>query len=131
MSALDTNVLVRFLVEDDPAQTEAAKRVLEAATDAAEALFVSDVVLVEIAWVLGRSYQLSRKDIHGVLSRLLQARQLSFRNRSVLLQALERFEKGKGGFADYVVLELAREAGHPQVFTFDQALLKEAGFQKP
>jgi predicted nucleic-acid-binding protein len=131
MSALDTNVLVRFLVEDDPAQTAAAKRVLKAATDAGETLFVSDVVLIEITWVLGRSYQVNRQGLHGVIGRLLQARQLSFRNRSVFLQALERFEKGKGDFADYVVFELAKEAGHQEVITFDQALLKEAGFRRP
>lgn len=131
MSALDTNVLVRFLVEDDPAQTAAAKRVLKAATEAGETLFVSDVVLIEITWVLGRSYQVNRRGVHGVLGRLLQARQLSFRNRALLLQALDRFEKGKGDFADYVVSELAKEAGHQDVLTFDQALLKEAGFQKP
>jgi predicted nucleic-acid-binding protein len=131
MSALDTNVLVRFLVEDDAAQTAAAKQVLRTAIEAGEPLFVSDVVLIEITWVLSRSYRVSRQGIHDVLSRLLQARQLSFRNGPVLLQALARFAKGKGDFADDVVLELAREAGHHDVITFDQALLKEAGFRRP
>ncbi len=131
MSALDTNVLVRFLVEDDPDQTAAAKQLLKASKDSGETLFVSDVVLVEIAWVLSRSYQVSGQDIHRVLAQLLQARQLGFRNRSVLLQALERFKNGKGDFADYLVFELAKEAGHLDVITFDRTLLKEAGFQKP
>ncbi|MEZ4298866.1 MAG: type II toxin-antitoxin system VapC family toxin [Polyangiaceae bacterium] len=131
MSALDTNVLVRFLVEDDASQSAAAKRILKAASDAGEMLFVSDVVLIEITWVLSRSYRVGRQGIHDVVGRLLQARQLSFRNRAVLLQALERYEKGKGDFADYVVFELAKEAGHDNLLTFDQALLREAGFLKP
>lgn len=128
MIALDTNVLVRFLVEDDEKQTAAAARLIAKAKREGEPLFVTDVTLVEVVWVLATSYRVERREIVRVVGELLHTKELVFRSRPVLMGALSSFAGGKADFADYVIRELAREGGAGEVATFDRALLKEEGF---
>jgi predicted nucleic-acid-binding protein len=129
--ALDTNVLVRFLVEDDEAQTRAATSLIARAGRTGDHLFVSDIVLCEVVWVLSASYDTSKPEIISLIRKLLHARQLTFRMSDLLARALEAYAAGKGDFADYVIREDAAAAGCGSVATFDKALLKEAGFARP
>jgi predicted nucleic-acid-binding protein len=129
--ALDTNVLVRFLVEDDPEQSRQAKAMLRRAIAGNSPCFVSEVVVCEVVWVLGTSYQVGREEIARVLRQLLRARHLTFIAAERLSRALNAFESGRGDFADYLILETAREAGCESVATFDRALLREPGFVAP
>lgn len=131
MIALDTNVLVRFLVRDDDAQAERARCVLEHATQAGEACFISDVVVCELVWVLRRSYKLPQDDVVAVVRRLLAARDLTFSDREQLGRALARYAARRGDLADYVIREHAEAAGAASVVTFDEALLSEDGFLAP
>ena len=131
MIALDTNVLVRFLVEDDKAQSEKAARLVRRAIASGEPLFISDVVLCETVWVLLAAYRVPRAEAGEVLARLLKARHLQFSDHGSLSRALESFLAGKGDFADYVIREQARAAGCDEVATFDRALLNEQGFTAP
>ena len=131
MIALDSNVLVRFLREDDEAQFRAVSAVVSRAGRADEQLFVSDVALCEVVWVLSASYDLPKPEIVAILRKLLHSRQLTFRASDVLLRALEAYAAGKGDFADYVIREDAVAAGCESVVTFDKALLKEEGFARP
>lgn len=131
MIALDTNVLVRFLVEDDRRQSAQAAALLERATAGGEVVFVSDVVLCETVWVLTASYQVPRATIIVTLRHLVRARQLSFSSADRLVRALDAFADGPGDFADYLIAEQARDAGCDIVATFDRSLLKEPGFASP
>jgi predicted nucleic-acid-binding protein len=131
MIALDTNVLVRFLVEDDESQTAKATALFEQAIADGTALFISDVVLCETVWVLTSRYGFSRAEVAAVLRRLLNADHLSFPAPSQHARALAAFSAGKGDFADYVIREQALAAGCATVATFDQALLKETGYRAP
>ena len=130
MIALDTNVLVRFLVEDDPRQTRRARELIRKQTDSGEPLFVPDVVLVETVWVLARSYRFTRLEIAEVLNKLLASRQLRFGSADRIARALSSYQTGPGGFSDYVIREQAQEAGCKAVATFDRVLIKERGFQE-
>jgi predicted nucleic-acid-binding protein len=131
MIALDTNVLVRFLVEDDKQQTARAARVIQGATERDESLFVSDIVLCELVWVLSSSYKTSRTAIAATLGRLVQARQLAFADSERVRRATDAYVSGGGDFADYLIREHARDAGCSAVATFDRALLKEHLFVSP
>ena len=131
MIALDTNVLVRFLVEDDEQQSRLAARLITAAIRRDDQLFISDIVLCETVWVLSSAYRLSRPEIAAALSGLLRARAVVFSSSDRLTRALEAYTKGKGDFADYLIREHARAAGAETVATFDRSLLKERGFSKP
>ncbi len=131
MIAVDTNVLVRFLVEDDETQTRAAASLIARAGRADEPLYVSDIVACEVVWVLSARYGFPKAEIIAALRKLLHARQLTFRASDVLLRALEAYASGRADFADYVIREDAVAAGCDSVATFDKALLKEAGFARP
>jgi predicted nucleic-acid-binding protein len=131
MIGLDTNVLVRFLVEDDPRQSKAAAALIEEAVSAGDDLFLSDIVLCETVWVLGSAYESSRDQIVETLTGLLRARNLAFESTDRLFRALDAYARGKGDFADYLIREHARSAGCDTVMTFDRPLLKEPGFSKP
>jgi predicted nucleic-acid-binding protein len=129
--ALDTNVLVRYLVEDDVKQTALAAALIERAVADDETLFVSEIVVCETVWVLSAAYKVGRKEIAAVLRNLFRARHLSFRAVEQLIRALDAYEAGKGNFADYLVREHGRAADCDSVATFDRALLKEKGFVAP
>jgi predicted nucleic-acid-binding protein len=131
MIALDTNVLVRFLVEDDEEQCRRARRVIDDAVQRDTDLFIGDVVMCETVWVLTAAYRFSRAEVADVLSRLLRAKQVVFASSDRLARSLDAFRNGKGDFADYLIREHAAAAGCTTVMTFDRALLKERGFTQP
>lgn len=129
MIALDTNVLVRFLADDDPEQSKKAQALLENLHEGGA--WISDVVLCELVWVLMRGYGHGKSQVIAVLRQLLAARQLVFSHSELLQQALLAFEKGKGDFADYVIRGQSKAAGCDKIMTFDQALLRESGSAAP
>ena len=131
MIALDTNVLVRFLVEDDEKQSQRATRLIKNAQERGEPLFISDIVICETVWVLSTSYDFERPEIVRVMSGLLRARGVVFASSDRLARALQAFASSKGDFADYLIHEHASAAGADTVATFDGALLKHPGFSKP
>jgi predicted nucleic-acid-binding protein len=131
MTGLDTNVLIRFLVEDDEEQSRRAAALIEAAVTADERLYVSDVVLCEVVWVLQGAYGFRRAEVAAVLSELTRARHLRFASTDRIVRCVRAFEGGRGDFADYIILEHALEAGCGQVATFDRVLLKHDGFVAP
>ena len=128
MVALDTNVLVRYLVEDDAKQAAAAASFIARRIAGGEGLFISDVVICETVWVLSVSYHVGRKEIASLLRNVLRARHLVFRAVDQLIRALDAYEAGKGDFADYLIREHARAADCEMVVTFDRVLLRERGF---
>ena len=125
MIALDTNVLVRFLVEDDPQQCAAAARVVDDAVAAGEPIYLSDLVLAELVWVLERAYGFSREDISATLRRLFSAAAAVFDSSARVARAIERYDAGKAGFADYLLVQHALAAGAAAFYTFDKRLHAE------
>ena len=128
MIALDTNVLVRYLVKDDANQTALAAALIDRHIAADEPLFVSDIVVCETVWVLQVSYRVARADVAALLRQLFRARHLLFRAVDQLTRALDAYAAGKGDFADYLIREHARAAEADAVATFDAVLVKERGF---
>ncbi|WP_373071282.1 PIN domain-containing protein [Gemmatimonas sp.] len=128
MIALDTNVLVRYLVKDDAAQTALAAALIDRVIAADESLFVSDIVVCETVWVLRVSYRVTRTEVSALLRQLFRARHLRFRAVDQLSRALDAYTTGRGDFADYLIREHARAADCESVATFDTVLVKERGF---
>jgi predicted nucleic-acid-binding protein len=123
--AFDTNVLVRVLVGDDPVQTKKAERAfLEHARG--DGVFVSLIVLAEIAWVLSAAYKWAPAVIHERLSRLVRTRGVSFEDLELVEEALERYRAGKAELADHLVVGKAQSVG-AELLTFDKRLARTDG----
>jgi predicted nucleic-acid-binding protein len=131
MIAVDTNVLVRFVVRDDARQTCRARRLLERLQSEGGRAYVSDIVLCELVWVLERSYRVARSEIADVLARLIRARPLTFDSTERIAGAIQSYGQGKGDFADYLIREHAVARDCDCVVTFDRQLLRESGFVAP
>ncbi|MDG0836289.1 PIN domain-containing protein [Roseateles saccharophilus] len=110
MAALDTNVLVRYLVQDDAAQLAAATKLIRKCLSAGQTLFVPISVTVELEWVLRSSFEFCKDDVVRTISDLLSAAELSFQNEQALEVALLLFKKGTADFADCVHIALAAQA---------------------
>lgn len=128
MIALDTNVLVRWIVEDDADQYAAAARLIERAALDDARLFVPTVVVAETVWVLSKVYGFTRQRIVESLSELASAQELQIEHAMEVAHALAAFSDGRGDFSDYLIRECAQTAGAQAVATFDRKLLGEAGF---
>ncbi|MFZ5475539.1 MAG: PIN domain-containing protein [Myxococcota bacterium] len=129
MKALDTNVLVRFFVEDHAEQAERARRAVLAARERGEPLFVPDLAVVELVWVLRSRYRLPVSEARALVGAMLASPDFQFSHRDRLARAHRSWCDGKGDFADYVMREAAREAGCDALLTFDGAIAGEAGFE--
>lgn len=119
MIGLDTNVLVRFLVQDDPAQANLATALISGLT-ATNPGFVCREVLVELVWVLERAYSLSRRDIARAMDGLLEAQELVIETADRVAVAVDRYRKGGAGFADQMVALAGQGAGCSETVSFDR-----------
>lgn len=125
MRAVDTNLLVRLIVRDDPAQVAAAEAFV------AGGAWVSHLVLAETIWVLDAVHERSAAQLAAAIEMLLNHEQLSIQDAEVVSQALARFRSRPAlGFSDCLVLEIARKAGHLPLGTFDRGLAKLEGAQR-
>ena len=122
MIALDTNVLLRLLLNDDPKQARRAQTLVDRAVSLRAPVLLPDIVLCEVEWVLSSAYGLSRRAIAQTLSRLLQGPEFAFANRAVVSEAFYNHERGKAEFSDYLVGAAATAAGATTTFTFDRDL---------
>lgn len=125
MIGLDTNVLVRYLMQDDPRQSPRATRLIES-LHADEPGFVPVVALVELVWVLSASYSLSRAQIATVLETLLRSKELVVDRAEVVAQAVQRYSAGGADFADALIERIATAAGCTSTMTFDAGAVKAA-----
>ncbi len=128
MIGLDTNIIVRYIMQDDAAQAAMAGALIDALTADAPG-FVSTVTLVEVVWVLKQSYGLSRSDIAEVIDGLLLSRQLVFQNRAEALQALTTYKTSKADYADCLIERLGDAAGCTVTYTFDKITGQHGGMR--
>lgn len=125
MRAIDTNVLVRLIVRDDPEQVRSAEAFVMSGA------WVSHMVLAETMWVLDAVYERSAGQIASALDLLLNHKDLSLQDADVVGSALEQFKKRPAlGFSGCLTLEIARKAGHLPLGTFDKDLARLDGAQR-
>jgi predicted nucleic-acid-binding protein len=128
MIGLDTNVLVRFIMQDDVRQSAKATRLLETLTEA-EPGYVKIVAVLELVWVLSASYELSRTQVAAALEAVLGTRQLRVEQSQQVIFALRVYSETKADFADCLLTNLARAGGCKHTWTFDVGAAKHAGMQ--
>jgi len=129
LKGLDTNVLVRFLVADDPVQAEAARDFILQEANRGSPCFINLVVLCESIWVLERAYGFSREQIGMVLSNLLISRDFQIQNDEEVREALAIYRAGATGFADVLIGRLNRSSGCDITITFDRKAARLPDFR--
>jgi predicted nucleic-acid-binding protein len=126
--ALDTNVLVRYLVRDDPQQFAMARRLIKREADNGEPVLVSLLVLMETEWVLRSRYELTKREILSAFSALLDASDLGIEDEPSVEHALYSWKDSVADFADCLIDARNRRLGCRATATFDTKALKLAGF---
>lgn len=130
MHGIDTNVLVRYLVQDDPAQARAASRFVKSACTAEHPGFLNRIVLCETVWVLESAYGYPREQIAGVLDRILRTTQLRVEDPAETWSALALYRKGNADFADALLLRTNEREGCEETVTFDRRAARLSGFRR-
>ena len=129
MTGLDTNVLARYLTEDEPVQSKRAADWIATVTARGERCFISAIVLCELAWVLRGAYRVSQADLILTLDRILGTTQFIVGDKDIVRRALDQYRAGRADFADYVIGALHQDAGCRKTVTFDRRLRGHAAFQ--
>ena len=129
MIGLDTNVIVRYLAQDDPLQSRKATEILERRLTPERPGFLCVVTMVETVWVLDRAYGLTAQRIAAALERLLQADALLIEHEQEVFTAMIALKQGRGTFADALIAALGAKAGCKHTLTFDQKALRLSGFE--
>lgn len=120
MKALDTNILIRFLVEDDKKQADKAKKLLTNAEQKKEPLFVPILVVPEIIWVLQSAYEVNRQDIVEAIGNLLQMPALKFEHQNTLRDFIGSADKSNYDLSDILFSQSALTLGFETTLTFDK-----------
>jgi predicted nucleic-acid-binding protein len=128
MTGLDTNVLVRYIIRDDPAQTERADALLQEFTRKTPG-FISLVALAEMFWVLRRYYRMPKVELILCLERLLDSPELSVENQATVYEAVQRFAQCKADFTDCLIERSGHRNGCRETVTFDVNAAKHAGMR--
>lgn len=129
MIGLDTNLLIRYVTQDDPVQSPKASEIIERRLTEENPGFVSIVALVETVWVLERAYRLTSAEIAAVLERILQIEVLIVQNENEVFAATMALKQGRGAFADAIIAELGASANCAYTLTFDQKALRLPAFK--
>ncbi len=129
MIGLDTNILIRYLTQDDAIQSGQATEIMERRLTAKNPGFISIVAMVETVWVLDRGYGLTRREIAAAVERLLQVEVLTIENEQQVFTAMVALKQGRGSFADALITELSTHAGCTHTLTFDQKAARLAEFE--
>jgi predicted nucleic-acid-binding protein len=131
MIGLDTNILVRYVTQDDPVQSAKAIEVIERRLTEEIPGFISIVAMVETVWVLDRAYGLTPQEIAAVVERMLQTDVLVIENEQEVFTAMIALKEGQGSFADSVIAALGVRAGCSCTLTFDHKAARLRGFELP
>jgi predicted nucleic-acid-binding protein len=129
MIGLDTNILVRYLTQDDPVQSTKATQIIEDRLTEEQPGFISLVTMAETAWVLERTYHQSNREIAKAIEAMLQADSLLIQNEQQVFTAMVALKSGQGSFADALIATLGQWAGCISTLTFDKKASRIGGFE--
>ncbi len=129
MTGIDTNILVRYLVQDNPEQTQKAVAFMDRQLNNNNPGYISSVTMAETVWVLTRSYAFPDREVADAVERLLQAEVLVVENGDEVFTAAAALRTGRGKFTDALIGALAASAGCESVVTFDRKAVRLPGFK--
>ena len=121
MIAIDTNILVRYLTQDDIEQAKTPESLLEQYNDKPQSIFINNIIICELVWVLERGYKYTQEQISATIRVILSTEEFAFEYHNILWLALEKYELKKIDFSDSLIAQLNKHYGFEKTFTFDKA----------
>lgn len=135
MIGLDTNILVRYLAQDDAKQSAIVSKLIEESLDKNNDkegyYFINHIVLCELVWVLQRAYKVNKKQIIETIEQLLQTSQFTCQSPDIIWKALKSYKSGTADFADYMTSAININQGCKHTLSFDKKALKSRDFISP
>lgn len=128
MIGIDTNILVRYLTQDDIEQAKIAEQVFDGYAASNHLLFINNIVICELIWVLEKGYKYSKLDIGSAIKQILSTKEFAFESQKLLWLALNQYIQNKLDFSDALIGEVNKEFGCSKTLTFDQAAMKADNF---
>lgn len=129
MIGIDTNVIVRYIVQDDPQQAKAATKLIEQSCNSVNAGFINHIVLCEIVWVLRRNYKLDKASICQVIEQIMRTDKLMIEDIQLVWKALQTFKDFKADFADRLLGQKNLQAGCQYTATLDDVASVTIGYK--
>src|ERR1700690_1259626 len=128
MIGLDTNVIIRYLLQDDKQQFARVEQIIEQGIQRGECFHVCLIVLCEVVWVLDYTYELTKQEIMHFLEILLHSEQFEVENRELVMNALKEYQESKTSFADCLIGLANQLHGCMTTYTFDKKAAKLCAF---
>ena len=128
MIGLDTNVLVRYVFQDDPRQSARASKLIESLTKDKPG-FITMIVVVELAWVMQSCYASTKPEVIAVLGMLTRTQEFRIENAAIVIQAIDLYTTSKADFSDCLIARVADAAGCDYTASFDEAAIKSTGMR--
>lgn len=128
MKGLDTNILVRYFVQDDPLQGEKATQFIEKAVAEGEICFINNIVLCELVWVLESAYGYSKEEIADLMEKILRTSMFNFESKDAAWWSLREYKKSKADFSDCLISRQNKNYGCSKTVSFDKGVKRVDGF---
>lgn len=123
MRGVDTNVLVRYITDDDPVQSRVARTLIQGAEDEGDRMYINTIVACELCWTLrGKQYRYDRPTIAAVMEKMLETKIFEFENRDLVARSTQQYRLGRADFADYLIGLSNDRAGCDDTVSFDGEL---------
>ena len=129
MIGIDTNILVRYFTQDNLEQAQIVEQVINSYATSPNSLFINNIVMCELIWVLERGYKYSKEAISTVIKQMLSTEEFAFENQELLWLSLNQYNQNKLDFSDALIGESNKEFGCSKTLTFDQAAIKANNFK--
>ena len=129
MIGIDTNVLIRYLAQDDPIQSQLATKFIEKHCTAETPGFINHITLCEMCWVLKRLYKTRNEELHRIIEQLLRTAQLAVQHPQIVWMALEAFQRSDADFPDCLISQVNLENDCASTVTLDRQASRAVGFR--
>lgn len=129
MIGIDTNILIRYLTQDDKVQASLAGQIIDKYASQPQSIFINNIVICEIVWVLARGYKYKKEQITSVFRQILSTSEFAFEKQSILWEALEEYEQKNLDFSDALIAKLNQSYDCNHTFTFDNSASQSSGFE--
>jgi predicted nucleic-acid-binding protein len=129
MIGIDTNILIRYFTQDNLEQAQIVEQIIDNYANSPNSMFVNNIVMCELIWVLERGYKYSKEEIGQVIKQMLSTEEFAFENQELLWLTLNQYIQNKLDFSDALIGELNKACGCAKTLTFDQAAIKANNFK--